>query len=206
MFTSLSASLVLVLCGWLQPEIKEFSRELIVSLHFDRTVLHGMLGYLLFAGALHVNINDLYANRWAIASLATVGTILSTGIVASLTWLVTLLLGIDLPVIYCLLFGALISPTDPIAVLGILKSARIPRSLEAKFSGESLFNDGIGVVLFLLLLESVNGRRTETDRRRTHPSSRHCIFYPRGNRRSPFRNGHRLCCLSHAPEGRQCSS
>jgi CPA1 family monovalent cation:H+ antiporter len=116
-----------------------------------------MLGFLLFAGALHVNLGDLLQQKWVISSLATAGLLISTLIVASLTWILLRSLGLDLPFIYCLLFGALISPTDPIAVLGILKNANAPKSLETKITGESLFNDGVGVVVFIVLLDVVRG-------------------------------------------------
>ncbi len=120
-------------------------------------LLHGMLGVLLFAGALHVNLGDLREQRAPIAALALVGTTLSTAIVGGVTYAVFAGLGVDLPLIHCLLFGALISPTDPIAVLGILKSAGAPRSVEVTITGESLFNDGVGVVIFLALLTVAAG-------------------------------------------------
>jgi CPA1 family monovalent cation:H+ antiporter len=112
-----------------------------------------MLSFLLFAGALHVDINDLRQQYRIILGLATGGVVLSTVIVGILSWGVFTLLGLNIGFIYCLLFGALISPTDPIAVLGILKKAKTPKSLEVIIVGESLFNDGVGVVVFLVLLE-----------------------------------------------------
>jgi len=115
------------------------------------------LSFLLFAGALHVNLNDLAKQKWAIVSLATLGVLLSTFIIGGLSWLVLNWLGIGLPLIYCLLFGALISPTDPIAVLGILKTAHAPKSLEIKIAGESLFNDGVAVVVFIVLFGIATG-------------------------------------------------
>jgi CPA1 family monovalent cation:H+ antiporter len=120
------------------------------SVDFDETLLHGMLGFLLFAGALHVNLNDLAQQRGVIAVLATFGVIGATFIIGILSWWGFGLVGLEIPFIYCLLFGALISPTDPIAVLGILKQAGVPKSLEIKITGEALFNDGIAVVVFLL--------------------------------------------------------
>jgi monovalent cation:H+ antiporter, CPA1 family len=131
---------------------------------FDETLLHGMLSFLLFAGALHININDLAKQKWIITILATGGILLSTFIVGLLAWWALDLLGIPLPLIYCLLFGALISPTDPIAVLGILKKADAPKSLETKIAGESLFNDGVGVVVFLALLGIASGKEEVTAR------------------------------------------
>jgi CPA1 family monovalent cation:H+ antiporter len=123
------------------------------DIDFSETLLHGMLGFLLFAGALHVDLSDLREQKVAIAVLATLGVVLATVATGTLFWFGAWLLGFDLPFIYALLFGALISPTDPIAVLGILKQAGAPRSLAIKITGESLFNDGIGVVVFLTLLD-----------------------------------------------------
>ena len=124
---------------------------------FDRALLHGMLGFLLFAGALHVNLEDLVSLRWAIALFATVGVLISTLVVGLLMWGVFTLLGFPLRFIDCLLFGALISPTDPVAVLSLLKKIGAPKMLEVQIAGESLFNDGVGVVLFLGLLEIASG-------------------------------------------------
>jgi len=130
-------------------------RETIASslgrVDFSRTLLHGMLSFLLFAGALHVNLEELLQRKWAIGTLATLGVALSTIIVGGLSYGLFGMMGLGVPFIYCLIFGALISPTDPVAVLGILKSTRIPASLEAKIAGESLFNDGIGIVVFIML-------------------------------------------------------
>jgi CPA1 family monovalent cation:H+ antiporter len=111
-----------------------------------------MLSLLLFAGALHVDLKRLRAYRWPVAALAVLGTTLSTLAVGYGMWFVLPLVGLHLPLIYCLLFGALISPTDPIAVMGILKSAGAPKELELVIAGESLFNDGVAVVIFSLLL------------------------------------------------------
>jgi CPA1 family monovalent cation:H+ antiporter len=124
------------------------------SIDFDRTLLHGFLGFLLFAGALHVNLDDLRKDGLVIGLLATVGVLLSTAMVGGLTWLVLHALALPLSPLSCLLFGALISPTDPIAVLGMLKSLDAPRTLETRIAGESLFNDGVAVVVFLGLLEA----------------------------------------------------
>jgi monovalent cation:H+ antiporter, CPA1 family len=123
---------------------------------FDQTLMHGLLCFLLFAGALHVDLEGLFDNRWTVGLLSTIGVLLSTAIVGVLTWLAFGLLGIGLDVFVCLTFGALISPTDPIAVMGLLKELHAPRSLEAKIAGESLFNDGVGVVVFLALASLAN--------------------------------------------------
>jgi CPA1 family monovalent cation:H+ antiporter len=130
----------------------EWARHVLDGIDFNQTLLHGMLSFLLFAGALHVNLDDLAQQKWVIAVLASLGVLSSTFLIGGLTWWLMAMLGLDIELIYCLLFGALISPTDPIAVLGILKSAGAPKSLETKIAGESLFNDGVGVVIFLVLL------------------------------------------------------
>ncbi len=126
--------------------------QMLQRIDFNRTLLEGMLSFLLFAGALHVNLQDLARQKWVILLLATIGVLISTFIIGLGSWYLLGWLGIDLALKWCLLFGALISPTDPIAVLAILKSCGVPKSLETKIAGESLFNDGIGVVVFLVLL------------------------------------------------------
>jgi CPA1 family monovalent cation:H+ antiporter len=151
MFAALAFSLLVTLLGRFGMPLEGLARSTIQQIDFSRALLHGALSFLLFAGALHVNLDDLLSQKWIIILLATVGVALSTLIVGVLTWWVFGWLGFHISLIYCLLFGALISPTDPVAVLAILKSAHVPKSLEAKISGESLFNDGIGVVLFLAL-------------------------------------------------------
>lgn len=155
MLVGLLFSLLLIAISWFFPASKQWAVELLTQIDFDKTLLHGMLSFLLFAGALHVNINDLRQQYRIILSLATAGVVISTFIVGILSWGMLDLLGFNISLIYCLLFGALISPTDPIAVLGILKKANTPKSLEIKIVGESLFNDGVGVVIFLILLEVV---------------------------------------------------
>lgn len=125
--------------------------ELLHSIDFSNVLMQGMLSILLFAGALHVDLRQLRAYRLPIGLLAVVGTSISTVIVAAVLWYALPWCGLVLPLGYCLLFGALISPTDPIAVMGILKSANAPGSVETVMAGESLFNDGVGVVLFALI-------------------------------------------------------
>ncbi len=125
--------------------------DLVRSIDFSELLMQGMLSILLFAGALHVDISQLRAYRWQVGLLALFGTLLSTLAVGLGLWAVLPLTGLSLGLPYCLVFGALISPTDPIAVMGILASARAPASLEIVIAGESLFNDGVGVVLFVLL-------------------------------------------------------
>ncbi len=158
MLIALVMSLLLIVLGKFGLGTASDKAALLLhKIDFDKTVLHGLLSFLLFAGALHVNINDLRAQKRIIASLAIGGVILSTVIIGVLIWVVFNLLGLDIPLLYCLLFGALISPTDPIAVMGILKTAGVPKSLEIKIVGESLFNDGVGVVLFIVMLELATG-------------------------------------------------
>ncbi len=157
MLISLVMSLALIAMHSMGIYMGFHFEDLLRSIEFDQTVFRGMLAFLLFAGALHININDLMDRKWIIGSLATVGVLISTILVGAATWLVLGLVGLSLPFMYCLLFGALISPTDPIAVLGILKSAGAPKSLETKMSGESLFNDGVGVVVFIVVLELATG-------------------------------------------------
>lgn len=157
MVIALSMSLMLNLLGSFGLGLKPQAELLLRNIDFDRTLLHGMLSFLLFAGALHIDINDLIELKWSIGALATVGTLMSTFLVGTLTWFVLGWFGIGLSYLYCLLFGALISPTDPIAVLSILKTAGAPKSLELRITGESLFNDGVGIVVFLVILEMATG-------------------------------------------------
>ena len=157
MLCGLVMSLGLIALGWLDAGVKAGAEAIIQRIDFNHLLLHGMLSFLLFAGALHVDINDLLKQKWVISSLATGGIVLSTFLVGSFAFGVLKALGFEVPLVYCLLFGALISPTDPVAVLGILKTAPTPDTLKAKITGESLFNDGIGVVLFLVLSEVASG-------------------------------------------------
>ncbi len=158
MLIALCLSLILLALGKLGlGNLEQTAESFIRSVDFNRTLMHGMLSFLLFAGALHVNLRDLAAQKWIVGSLATFGTVASTFVVGTLFFFITRALGFEIGFSYCLLFGALISPTDPIAVLGILKTAGAPKSLETKITGESLFNDGIGVVVFIVLLGLVTG-------------------------------------------------
>lgn len=130
---------------------REQADEFVSQIDFNETVMKVMLSFLLFAGALHVNLGDLKDQKWLVAILASVGLLLSTFMVGFISYGVFALTGIGVPLIWCLVFGALISPTDPVAVLGILKKIGVPKSLETKITGESLFNDGVGVVVYLVL-------------------------------------------------------
>ncbi|MBK9308202.1 MAG: sodium:proton antiporter [Nitrospira sp.] len=155
MAIALVMSLALLLLGKLGYGIQAEAESFIRSIDFDETLLHGMLSFLLFAGALHINLDDLLEQKWFIGTLACLGVMVSASIVGALTYLLLGWIGLPIPFIGCLLFGALISPTDPIAVLGILKNAKAPKQLEIKITGESLFNDGVGVAVFLVLLAVV---------------------------------------------------
>ncbi len=146
----------------LLPELEVSAQKLLGSLNFERLVMHGMLGVLLFAGALHINLNDLAKQKWVITLLATFGVMLSTALIGGLTSLLLNALGLHIPFIYCLLFGSLISPTDPIAVLSIMKTAGAPKELETKIAGESLFNDGVAVVVFMVILGIATGQSEPT--------------------------------------------
>jgi CPA1 family monovalent cation:H+ antiporter len=158
----LLASLVLALAGNAVPGATQWARELAGRFDFPAIVLHGLLSVLLFAGSLHVNISELARQKWPVLILSTVGVLLSTLIVGFGTWWLFAALGIAVRLEYCLLFGALISPTDPIAVLGVLKTAGVPKALEMDIAGESLFNDGTGVVAFLVLLGIATGSAEPT--------------------------------------------
>ena len=126
-------------------------RGVLTDIDFSDALLEGMLSFLLFAGALHVDLDALASRKWVITLTATLGTLISTFLIGGVLWLIVGALGIALPLIWCLVFGALIAPTDPVAVLGILKRTRVPKTLEAKIAGESLFNDGVGIVVFTIL-------------------------------------------------------
>jgi len=121
------------------------------QIDFNEALMKGMLGFLLFAGALHVDMSFLKSEKWAIGSMATIGVIMSTFIVGTGFFFLCKLFGVEMPFIWALVFGALISPTDPVAVLSILKTVNMPHALEAKIAGESLFNDGVGVVVFSII-------------------------------------------------------
>jgi len=148
----LSLALIALDAAGLDFGLREYEESLLRSIDFSVVLMQGMLSLLLFAGALHVDLSALKAYRWQIGALAVLSTLLSTLLVAAGVWLALPWVGLQLPLLYCLLFGALISPTDPIAVMGIVKTAGAPKNLELVIAGESLFNDGVGVVIFSLLL------------------------------------------------------
>ena len=142
-------------------EVAETVTAALRSIDFHATLMEGMLSVLLFAGAVHVDFSELAERKWAIGLMATVGVLVSTFVVGTSTWYVMHAFGIEIPFIWALVFGSLISPTDPVAVLGILKTVRVPRLLEAKIAGESLFNDGVGVVVFTIIVALAVGGQGE---------------------------------------------
>lgn len=149
-------SILLLLFGG--DAMKESADEFVTRIDFNETVMNVMLSFLLFAGALHVNLGDLRDQKWVVAILASAGLLISTFLVGVVSYLVFSWVGLDVPLLWCLVFGALISPTDPVAVLGILKKVGAPKSLETKITGESLFNDGVGVVVYLVLVGLAAGQ------------------------------------------------
>lgn len=155
----LVASILLLAAEYFWPSlgITDTMQAAIGGIDFYSTVMEGMLAFLLFAGALHVDFGFLRDQKWAIGLMATFGVLLSTAIVGVGFWYLTGLLGVQIPLAWALVFGALISPTDPVAVLSLLKSINVPHALEAKIAGESLFNDGVGVVVFTILLSIAVG-------------------------------------------------
>ena len=155
MAVALGFSLILLTLGKLGFGIEAEAQRFIQGIDFNEALMHGMLGFLLFAGALHVKLDALLDLKWVIGCLALVGTIVSSVVIGLLGYVLFDLVGLPLPFLYCLLFGALISPTDPIAVMGVLRQARLPKALEMKIVGESLFNDGVGVVIFLVVLNLI---------------------------------------------------
>jgi monovalent cation:H+ antiporter, CPA1 family len=153
----LVVSVIVTAVGATNPDVAKWAAVTMRQVNFYEVVFHGLLGMLLFAGSLHVNLADLAGEKWVILVLATAGVVLSTVLVGMGLYYAAPLLGLQLPFIYCLLFGSLIAPTDPIAVLGLLRDAGVEKSLETRITGESLFNDGTGVVLFLTLLGLISG-------------------------------------------------
>lgn len=153
----LVASLLLVLYGQYDAEFTARVQGVIGNIEFSEVVFHGLLALLLFASSLHINLQDLRSKMLPIFMLATVGVLVSTVAVGVALHLALQLVGLEIPVLYCMLFGALISPTDPIAVLSVLRTTAAPKALETKIAGESLFNDASGVVAFMLLLGLATG-------------------------------------------------
>lgn len=153
MIITIVFTLFVIGLSYFDPTLLNFEKEMISKLDFRELLLDEMLSFLLFAGALHTNFNQLKIQRWPVLMFSTLGVLTSTFLVGTCMYFVLQLFGMEVAFIYCLLFGALISPTDPIAVLGILKKADVPKKLETKIVGESLFNDGVGVVVFLTIFQ-----------------------------------------------------
>ena len=147
--------------SYVDDSLLQAERYIISQVDFKTVLLDLMLGFLLFAGALHTDLDKLRKHRWPVLVFATFGVLASTFLVGISCFYVLKLLGLQVAFIYCLLFGALISPTDPIAVLGILKKLGAPKNLEIKIVGESLFNDGVGVVIFLTIFGLASGTEGE---------------------------------------------
>ena len=154
MLMAIVVSVVIRFSGFnLFPETTARFLHFVSEFDFTEILMGAMLNFLLFAGAIHVNFSDLRQQRLPVMIFSTVSVIISTFIIGLILFYIAPLFQLELPFVYCLLFGALISPTDPIAVLGILKKANVPKSLETKIAGESLFNDGVAVVLFAVILQ-----------------------------------------------------
>lgn len=153
MIISIVFTLGLFLLRPINDMLYQYLSDLVLGIDFSTVLLDIMLGFLLFAGALHTNFDQLKVQRYPILLFATFGVLISTFLIGFTTFYLLGALGIEMKLVYCLLFGALISPTDPIAVLGILKKAGAPKVLETKIVGESLFNDGVGVVIFLTIFK-----------------------------------------------------
>ena len=139
------------------PDFYAFFCDIILATDFSTLLLDIMLSMLLFAGAMHIDIHRLEMEKWSVLLFSTIGVLLSTFFIGGAVFFLSKLMGIELPFIYSLIFGALISPTDPIAVIGILKEAGIDESTALKIEGESMFNDGIGVVVFTSLILMASG-------------------------------------------------
>jgi CPA1 family monovalent cation:H+ antiporter len=155
---SVIAVSILTVLGKQLPGIHQFATQLVASIDFNAAVLHGMLAFLLFAGALHLDLGRLKKQAIPVAALSVFGTILATFFVGSLLWLILRLCHLPESFTTCLIFGSLISPTDPVAVLEMLRRVKAPADLQTLLGGESLFNDGVGAVLFLALLEASGPR------------------------------------------------
>lgn len=154
---TLVLTLIVTVSGKVGWNLDELANNLLDGIGFNETFLHGMLSFLLFSGSLHINVLELSKHKVLVALLATFSVIISTVLIGYATFGLSKLLGMNLPFYYCFVFGALISPTDPIAVLGILKNVKARKSLEMKIAGEALFNDGMGIVLFFVTTAIASG-------------------------------------------------
>lgn len=161
MVIAMLASIILVVTGSFFPKTFLHFSRLLEGIDFTEVLMGAMLNFLLFAGAIHIHLSDLREQRTPIMVFSTLSVVLSTVLVGVLLYFLFPLVYREVPLVYCLLFGALISPTDPVAVLGILKTTNVSRSLETKVAGESLFNDGVAVVVFTILLQVAQNSETE---------------------------------------------
>jgi CPA1 family monovalent cation:H+ antiporter len=155
MMLTVVASGSLIAASQQAPQIHHWALDLVQRINFESIILHALLPLLLFAGAFLLDLNHLFNEKLTVSLLAVVGTLLSVFLVAGLMYVAP---GISLPWMQCLIFGALISPTDPVAVLEMLRRVGVPKSIQAQLAGESLFNDGIGAVLFLAMIEVARGQ------------------------------------------------
>lgn len=163
MVIAIVVSLILIFFGEnLFPKTTDHLFKLIGGFDFTEVLMGAMLNFLLFAGGIHLNINDLKKQFWPVVMFASVGVVISTFVVGFGVYYILPLVGIKIPLLYCLVFGALISPTDPVAVLGILKKANVSKELETKVAGKSLFNDGVAVVIFTIVLHLAIGKQVDT--------------------------------------------
>ncbi|MCU0439464.1 MAG: sodium:proton antiporter [Raineya sp.] len=152
MVISIIASLIVIVVGHFEKPVYDYVKNIVNNIDFSKVLFDFMLSFLLFAGSFHTDFSALKENKFQIIMMATVGVFLSTLIIGSFTYFIlAILMNMPIEYIYCLIFGALISPTDPIAVLGILTKAGVPKKIEVTIVGESLFNDGVGVVVFVIL-------------------------------------------------------
>jgi len=157
MILGMLLSVILLVVKYTFPELFIGIPDIVDDIDFEKFLMNGILSFLLFAGAIHIDIKELKKERASVYTFAMLGTFISTFIIGYLLFFVFGLLGLNMPLLYCLLFGALISPTDPIAVLGIFNSYKVRKDISIKIEGESLFNDGIGIVLFLTFLNLIDG-------------------------------------------------
>lgn len=163
MIVALVASLSLIALDLTFPSLgmSILVNEFLGNIDFNVTLMQGMLSFLLFAGALHVDLDQLLENKWTILTFASIGVLVSSFVIGGGFWLISGAVGLSLPFLVCLLLGVMVSPTDPVAVLGVLKTLQVPSPLKAKIAGESLFNDGVAVVLFSVLVSLVFGNGDE---------------------------------------------
>ncbi len=161
MIIALVSSMLIVASGKLIPDLFADAKALIIDADLEDSLMGAMLNFLLFAGAIHIKFSDLKDQKKYVITFSTISVIISTFIVGFLLFWILGLLDMPIPFIQCLLFGALISPTDPIAVLGILKKAGVPKSIETKIAGESLFNDGVAVVMFVSILNLASAQHMD---------------------------------------------